>query len=152
MLGEVKNIRNFVPFDRLYAFLKTEGGFKEPPQLETNVQPTVDISSFNEVPQLENQLTTTTTDTHVFTVPFGKKWRITHAYALRANAGPIDIVAYEGSSQLTLFAVASATVGQMTGQNDVILVYGQTLQFIYGAGTSGSLKSMVLYIESDMGQ
>jgi len=152
--GEVKNIRNLALIDRLYQLFKTEGGYKEPPQINPGVQPVIDMQGFNRISVQQQQLTSSTTATHNFTVPANKRWIVRAWSVTRANAGTLAVkLLNAGGYAVTVTSLASSTDYQSTtlpNWPDVILNATDYISFIHGAGTSGNISSQIWYEEMDV--
>jgi hypothetical protein len=150
ILGEVKNVRNLALIDRLYSLFQTEGGYKEPVQMMPTVQPVVEMDKFNKTVKVGKTITTNTTDTHSYVVPSGKRWVFSYFNLYRANAATAFINLIIGGVTIDFWSGTSATEWWGPMFNPVIMNTGDTIYVGFNAGTSGTLTSLVYYIEESV--
>jgi len=143
--GEVKNIRRLSLIDRLYNLFQTEGGFKEPPQLSGFVQPVVDMHQFNRICTISVISDTNTTITQNHTVPDGEKWLISSVWFTRTNAGTGQLSCVVDTVEHRLADITSTDSYVHLATYPLQLDEGQSIRVYFGAGTSGTLKSQVVY-------
>lgn len=92
---------------------------------------------------------TSRTDTYI--VPNGKIWTLRHSNCTRATAGTIQILVKGTNSGATGEEWYPATSGTslQTEYYGLRLKGGDLISFVFGAGTSGTLTSVLFYEETD---
>ena len=143
-IGEVKNIRNLALIDRLYNLFKTEGGYKEPPQLESSIQPVVDIHKFNQLTIAQKTTGTTTSRTDTYTVPAGYRWILKTYSAYRSVAGSLDLAITKAG--VSIYIASNATLATWLFGNgyEIVLDAGDSISFTFGASAASAIESYII--------
>ena len=92
----------------------------------------------------------TTNRTDTYTVPAGKEWRLVSSILYRAQSGSCDINATFASVTVNQIRQIAAFTNETYLQWERITMReGDSIIFVFAAGTSGSIGSTILYEEYD---
>ena len=149
-----KNIRNLVLQTRLYNLFRTERSeyTAEPPKLINSVQPVVDMHKFNQTLLYQTQSSSAASADHFYTVPVGKAWIPYFSKSYRANVGDISvqIIAPDTTTIIAGLNLVAASAGTTYPFNPLIrLTEGYIVAVGFAAGVSGSITSLLTYLEED---
>jgi len=113
------------------------------------IVPTVSVDTLLKLPTGQFQNSTATSDTHVYVVPAGRRWTLKYLSSARALSGTIELIirptAFTGAVVM-VYGLTALTYLKSAGWT-ITVDEGGTVEFLFGTGTSGLLRSSILYDE-----
>lgn len=141
-------------FQKLLKRLNVAQGSQKAVILMDSVQPVLDVNTLTNGMNYTYQSSSATGDSLTATVPDGKRWEVKAVAVTRTNAGPFILQAglaknTTGGTAVDIYRGASGTGFYYTFPNEFVLNSGDVITVVNGAGTSGSIVTVIWYLEND---